>query len=110
MIEDSQGVNEVEAPGCEGQSQEIASDHRDVGEVDGQLAIAHVRTLEQAIGESIAHQAFNTLLLTIFGTVAVLLAAAAFVVVRLARPVVDRVVRLVERISDPLLRPLWRRA
>ena len=35
---------------------------------------------------------------------------AAFVVVRLARPVVDRVVRLVERISDPLLRPLWRRA
>ena len=35
---------------------------------------------------------------------------AAFVVVRLARPVVDRVVRLVERISDPLVRPLWRRA
>lgn len=35
---------------------------------------------------------------------------AAFVVVRLARPIVDRVVRLVERISDPLLRPLWRRA
>src|SRR5438067_7907434 len=36
--------------------------------------------------------------------------AAAFVVLRVARPVVDRVVRLVERISDPLLRPLWRRA
>jgi undecaprenyl-diphosphatase len=35
---------------------------------------------------------------------------AAFVVVRLARPAVDRVVRLVERISDPLVRPLWRRA
>jgi undecaprenyl-diphosphatase len=35
---------------------------------------------------------------------------AAFVVVRLARPLVDRIVRLVERISDPLLRPLWRRA
>jgi undecaprenyl-diphosphatase len=35
---------------------------------------------------------------------------AAFVVVRLARPIVDRVVRLVERISDPLVRPLWRRA
>ena len=35
---------------------------------------------------------------------------AAFVVVRLARPVVDRVVHLVERVSDPLLRPLWRRA
>ena len=37
-------------------------------------------------------------------------AVAAFVVVRLLRPVVDRVVRLVERISDPLVRPLWRRA
>ena len=35
---------------------------------------------------------------------------AAFAVVRLARPIVDRVVRLVERISDPLVRPLWRRA
>jgi undecaprenyl-diphosphatase len=35
---------------------------------------------------------------------------AAFVVVRLARPLFDRVVRLVERISDPLVRPLWRRA
>jgi undecaprenyl-diphosphatase len=35
---------------------------------------------------------------------------AAFVVVRLARPIVDRVVRWVERISDPLVRPLWRRA
>ena len=38
-------------------------------------------------------------------------AAAAFVVVRLLGAVlVDRVVRLVERVSDPLLRPLWRRA
>jgi undecaprenyl-diphosphatase len=36
-------------------------------------------------------------------------AAAAFVVLRLARRYVDAVVRLVERISDPLLRPLWRR-
>jgi undecaprenyl-diphosphatase len=35
---------------------------------------------------------------------------AALVVVRLARPLVERVVRLVERISDPLVRPLWRRA
>jgi putative ABC transport system permease protein len=43
--------------------------------VDGQLAIAHVRTLEQAIGESIARQSFNMLLLTIFGAIAVLLAA-----------------------------------
>jgi len=43
--------------------------------VDGQLAIAHVRTLEQAISESIARQSFNMLLLTIFGAIAVLLAA-----------------------------------
>jgi undecaprenyl-diphosphatase len=35
---------------------------------------------------------------------------AAFVVLRLARPLVDRVARLVERVTDPLLRPLWRRA
>ena len=37
-------------------------------------------------------------------------AVAAFVVVWFARPVVDRAVRLVERVSDPLVRPLWRRA
>ncbi|OLC76146.1 MAG: hypothetical protein AUH72_19410 [Acidobacteria bacterium 13_1_40CM_4_65_8] len=43
--------------------------------VDGQLAIAHVRTLEQAVSESIARQSFNMLLLTIFGAIALLLAA-----------------------------------
>lgn len=37
-------------------------------------------------------------------------AVAAVVVVRLLAPAVDRIVRLVERISDPLVRPLWRRA
>jgi undecaprenyl-diphosphatase len=36
--------------------------------------------------------------------------AAAFVVLRIARPLVDAVVRLVERVSDPLVRPLWRSA
>ena len=35
---------------------------------------------------------------------------AAIVVVRFGRPLVSAVVRLVERVSDPLLRPLWRRA
>jgi undecaprenyl-diphosphatase len=35
--------------------------------------------------------------------------AAALVVVRLLRPLVTRVVALVERVSDPLVRPLWRR-
>jgi predicted permease len=44
-------------------------------EVDAQLAISHVRTLEQAIGESMARQSFNMLLLTIFGAIAVTLAA-----------------------------------
>jgi predicted permease len=52
-----------------------ASVQREFLAVDGQLAIAHVRTLEQAVGESIARQSFNMLLLTIFGAIAVLLAA-----------------------------------
>jgi predicted permease len=43
--------------------------------VDSQLAIAHVRTMEQALSESIARQSFNMLLLTIFGAIALLLAA-----------------------------------
>lgn len=34
---------------------------------------------------------------------------AAIVVVRLARPLVDLLVRIAERITDPLLAPLWRR-
>lgn len=33
---------------------------------------------------------------------------AAVLVVRLARPLVDRLVRLVERVTDPLLAPAWR--
>ena len=39
----------------------------------------------------------------------VVAAVSAFVVVRYARPVVLFVVRLVERVTDPVLRPLWRR-
>jgi len=34
---------------------------------------------------------------------------AALVVVKLARPVIGFLVRLVERLTDPILRPLWRR-
>jgi undecaprenyl-diphosphatase len=34
---------------------------------------------------------------------------SALVVVRLARPVIVLLARLVERITDPVLRPLWRR-
>ena len=37
-------------------------------------------------------------------------AVCAFVVVRYARPVIAFLVRLVERATDPVLRPLWRRA
>jgi undecaprenyl-diphosphatase len=33
---------------------------------------------------------------------------AAVLVVRLARPLVDRLVRIVERVTDPILAPAWR--
>jgi undecaprenyl-diphosphatase len=36
-------------------------------------------------------------------------AVCAFVVVRYVRPVIALLVRLVERVTDPLLEPLWRR-
>jgi len=45
----------------------------------------------------------------VLASLAVALVVAA-VVVRLARPFVSLAVGLVERVSDPLLRPLWRRA
>lgn len=34
--------------------------------------------------------------------------ASALLVARLARPVIERVVRLLERVTDPLLAPVWR--
>ena len=40
----------------------------------------------------------------------VVAAVSAFVVVRFGRALVTSLVRLVERVTDPLLRPLWRRA
>ena len=33
---------------------------------------------------------------------------SAFVVARLARPLLERLVRLAERLTDPLVAPLWR--
>jgi undecaprenyl-diphosphatase len=36
--------------------------------------------------------------------------ASALLIVKLGRPVVAFLVRLVERVTDPVLRPLWRRA
>ena len=43
--------------------------------VDGQLPVARVRSMEDLIAQSIARQNFNMLLLTIFGAIALLLAA-----------------------------------
>jgi len=43
--------------------------------VDGQLAVSRIRTMEQVVSESSARQNFNTLLLTIFAGIALLLAA-----------------------------------
>jgi ABC-type antimicrobial peptide transport system permease subunit len=44
-------------------------------EVDRQLAVSDVRSMEDLIAQSIARQNFNMLLLTIFGAIALLLAA-----------------------------------
>jgi predicted permease len=43
--------------------------------VDGQLPVAKVRTMEQVVSQSLAQQNFNMLLLTIFGVIALCLAA-----------------------------------
>src|SRR5436190_3037540 len=43
--------------------------------VDGQLAVAQVRSMADLVSTSIARQSFNMLLLTIFGAIALLLAA-----------------------------------
>lgn len=43
--------------------------------VSGGLPVAHIRTMEEVLGRSTARQSFNMLLLTIFGVVALILAA-----------------------------------
>jgi len=48
---------------------------RELRVASGGLAVAHVRSMEQVIGESTARGDFNTLLLSIFAGVALLLAA-----------------------------------
>ncbi|MEP7343456.1 MAG: ABC transporter permease [Acidobacteriota bacterium] len=53
----------------------IASVRREVGALDGELPIFNVRTLEENLSRSLAQQRFNTLLLVIFGGVALLLTA-----------------------------------
>jgi len=56
--------------------------HRFIGAVTEQLRlasggnpVAHIRTMEEVMGRSTARQSFNMLLLTIFGAVALVLAA-----------------------------------
>lgn len=48
---------------------------RQFAEVDAQLAVSHIRTMEQVITQSLSRQNFNMLLLTIFAAIALLLAA-----------------------------------
>jgi len=48
---------------------------REVRGGDGQMATAHVRTMDRMVASSLARQNFNMLLLTVFGAIALLLAA-----------------------------------
>jgi putative ABC transport system permease protein len=48
---------------------------REVHAVDGMMPVAHQRTMEQVVGESVARQDFNMVLLTAFAGIALLLAA-----------------------------------
>jgi predicted permease len=52
-----------------------AAVEREVRGVDGQMATAHVRTMDRMVAASLARQNFNMLLLTVFGAIALLLAA-----------------------------------
>jgi predicted permease len=52
-----------------------AAIQHEIQSVDGQLAASKIRTMEQVISESTARQNFNMLLLTIFASLALLLAA-----------------------------------
>lgn len=52
-----------------------ASVEREIRAVDGLMSAAHVRTMDRMVADSLLRQNFNTLLLTIFAAVALLLAA-----------------------------------
>jgi len=52
-----------------------AAVEREVRGVDSQMATAHVRTMDKLVAASLARQNFNMLLLTVFGAIALLLAA-----------------------------------
>jgi putative ABC transport system permease protein len=53
----------------------IAQIQKEFLAVDAQLPLSRIRTMEQVVSTSIARQNFNMLLLTIFGAIALLLAA-----------------------------------
>jgi len=53
----------------------IAEIQQEVRAASGGLAVAHVRSMEQVVGESTARGDFNTMLIAIFAAVALLLAA-----------------------------------
>jgi ABC-type antimicrobial peptide transport system permease subunit len=53
----------------------LAAVEREIQAVDGQLAIAKPRSMEQVIGDATARQTFNMTLLGVFAAIAVLLAA-----------------------------------
>jgi putative ABC transport system permease protein len=52
-----------------------AAVEREIRSVDGMMTVAHVRTMDQMIAESLSRQNFNMLLLTVFAAIALLLAA-----------------------------------
>jgi ABC-type antimicrobial peptide transport system permease subunit len=52
-----------------------AAAEREIRAVDGMMTAAHVRTMEQMVADSLSRQSFNTLVLTVFAVIALLLAA-----------------------------------
>ena len=52
-----------------------AAVEREIRGVDGMMIVAHVRTMDQMVAESLSRQNFNALLLTVFAAIALLLAA-----------------------------------
>jgi ABC-type antimicrobial peptide transport system permease subunit len=52
-----------------------AAAEREIHAVDATMTLAHLRTMDQMIAESLSRQNFNALLLTIFAAIALLLAA-----------------------------------
>jgi predicted permease len=52
-----------------------AAVEREIHQVDGQIPVARMRTMEQVLADTVARQNFNMVLLTVFAGIALLLAA-----------------------------------